>query len=68
MKHCLHCGKALCPIGTSRKNGKAHDDWATRKYHKKCWVEIKRQPSARNSQFIENQFKDLNVLNKYINT
>ena len=46
MKHCLHCGKALRPIGTSRKNGKAHDDWATRKYHKKCWVEIKCQPSG----------------------
>lgn len=34
---CLHCGKKLVPIGRSRANGKDHDDWDEREYHKKCW-------------------------------
>ena len=34
---CLKCGKKLVPVGSSRVNGKAHDDWDTRRYHKKCW-------------------------------
>ena len=40
MTECAKCGKALKPIGTARVNGKqTHPDWATRKYHKKCWKE-----------------------------
>ena len=40
-KKCERCGKALVSIGTSRKNGKRyHDDWSTRKYHKRCWKEM----------------------------
>jgi hypothetical protein len=35
--YCLYCERKLVPIGTSRENGKSHDDWADRKYHKKCW-------------------------------
>ena len=39
---CLRCGGSLRLIGKERKNGKAianktGKDWATRKYHKKCW-------------------------------
>ena len=34
---CLACGKKLVPIGTSRSNGAAHDDWDDRKYHKQCF-------------------------------
>ena len=42
MSNCEHCGKPLVPIGTSRKNGKAtHNDWGTRRLHKKCWMELK---------------------------
>lgn len=37
---CYYCKKTLIPIGNSRTNGKFHDDWKTRKYHKKCWIEI----------------------------
>jgi hypothetical protein len=40
MTECAKCGKALKPIGTARVNGKqTHPDWATRKYHKRCWKE-----------------------------
>lgn len=34
---CLHCGRTLVPVGKSRVAGANHDDWTTRKYHKKCW-------------------------------
>jgi len=45
---CIHCGKHLVAIGTSRKNGKPlstgdGDDWKDRPYHKKCWKEIQRE-------------------------
>ena len=40
MPQCEHCGKPLVTIGSGRKNGKPHADWATRKYHKKCWKEL----------------------------
>ncbi len=40
---CKHCNKTLVPIGNARSNGKSHNDWAKREYHKKCWVEIKIQ-------------------------
>jgi hypothetical protein len=35
---CIECGKVLVPVGTSRSNGKSHDDWPSRKMHKKCWI------------------------------
>lgn len=40
-KLCLHCNKPLVAIGTNRKNGAPHGDWDTRKYHKKCWADVK---------------------------
>ncbi len=38
---CWKCGGKLVPIGHSRVNGADHDDWATRKFHKQCWKELK---------------------------
>lgn len=38
--YCLHCGRKLVSIGNSRKNGKNHSDWDTRKYHKKCFIKL----------------------------
>ena len=38
---CQCCFKKLVPIGNSRANGASHDDWDGRKYHKKCWMEMK---------------------------
>ena len=35
---CRICGKYLRSIGTSRLNGKAHNDWATRDTHKACFT------------------------------
>ena len=43
---CTHCGKHLQAIGTSRKNGKPHRDWKTRRMHKKCW-KLTNPPRAR---------------------
>ena len=40
MPNCEHCDKPLTPIGTSRKNGKNHNDWYSRTLHKKCWKEL----------------------------
>jgi len=37
---CKLCKRKLVPIGRSRKNGKFHNDWNTREYHKKCWLKI----------------------------
>ena len=34
---CHYCKRALVPVGNARANGKAHNDWRTRRYHKKCW-------------------------------
>ena len=38
---CLHCNRALVAVGTARSKGAKHDDWGTRKYHKKCWKILK---------------------------
>ena len=43
---CVKCNRALTSIGLDRKNGKIsldkyNKDWDTRKYHKKCWRELK---------------------------
>jgi hypothetical protein len=34
------CGQTLVAIGYDRANGKRHDDWATRQYHKQCFKEL----------------------------
>ena len=54
---CEHCGKGLKAIGTDRKGGKEIKtgyvaDWSDRKYHKRCFKEIKMQEKvALNMQF-----------------
>ena len=37
---CAHCFGKLVPVGTARRNGKAHRDWSSRKLHKSCWTEL----------------------------
>jgi hypothetical protein len=38
-KKCEYCHTALVAIGRARANGKqTHNDWASRKYHKKCYL------------------------------
>lgn len=39
--YCHHCCTKLVPVGHARSNGRSHNDWPTRKYHKKCWKELK---------------------------
>ena len=39
-KLCGECFKPLVPIGHDRKNGASHADWKTRKYHKRCWMDL----------------------------
>jgi len=38
--NCKYCNKPLRAFGKERKNGKSHDDWETREYHKKCFKQI----------------------------
>lgn len=40
---CLACGRHLVPVGRSRMNGKDHNDWEGRQYHKKCWKEYQKE-------------------------
>ena len=40
---CWHCGNKIMPIGSSRSNGAAHNDWDGRYLHKKCWRELKEE-------------------------
>lgn len=49
---CLLCGKTIVAVGKSRKNGKNHDDWDTRQYHKKCY-----------QQCCKNKKKDIEMYN-----
>jgi hypothetical protein len=41
--YCMYCrsDRKMPNIGTSRQNGAGHDDWDSRKYHKKCWKAMK---------------------------
>jgi hypothetical protein len=48
---CSYCKKVLQPIGNKRKNGKLHNDWNTRKLHKKCFKIIIHE---KNIKMIEN--------------
>ena len=40
-RKCQICGRYMPPVGRARKTvgleGRNHDDWPTRPYHKKCW-------------------------------
>jgi len=67
MPNCKMCDKPLKPIGTARMNGKPHPDWATRKYHKSCWKELKEQDTGNyGSPFKGNSdFRD--VIRNYLN-
>jgi hypothetical protein len=38
-RKCKMCGKTLALVGDARKNGKMHQDWNTRDYHKSCYKE-----------------------------
>ena len=42
---CFECFRPLVPVGTSRANGAWHDDWETRRFHKRCWARIGRDSS-----------------------
>lgn len=43
VSRCWSCGGKLIPVGSSRFNGAAHDDWDGRYLHKKCWKELRNQ-------------------------
>jgi len=51
--YCELCEKRLVPIGQSRKNGKDHRDWDSRRFHKKC-VEPYRVQKELEKSFINN--------------
>ena len=40
MPKCVKCQKPLVSIGSKRANGKNHNDWDTRRLHKKCFKEF----------------------------
>lgn len=40
---CQNCFGAIVPFGNARANGKDHDDWPNRRFHKKCWYQLKNQ-------------------------
>ena len=39
--YCEWCGGVLVAVGSARANGADHDDWSTRKLHKRCYKEKK---------------------------
>ena len=39
--YCSWCGGVLVAVGSARANGADHDDWSTRKLHKRCYKEKK---------------------------
>jgi hypothetical protein len=48
MTDCEYCGKPLKKIGFDRSNGKYYsgnggNDWKTRKFHKKCYKQVKQE-------------------------
>jgi|LakMenEpi03Aug12_release.lakeMendotaPanAssembly.Ray.scaffolds.fasta_scaffold12371_4 hypothetical protein len=49
---CEYCNKTLPAVGLSRKNGKSHDDWSTRKFHKKCYFEYLRMKKLEKNDII----------------
>ena len=47
---CFECFRPLVPVGTSRADGAWHDDWETRRFHKRCWASIGRDSSSSESE------------------
>ena len=45
--YCWYCIKKLVPIGLNRNNGRNHNDWDNRHYHKKCWKIKKNEEDER---------------------
>lgn len=48
--YCQYCksGRRLPSIGLNRKNGRTtHEDWPSRKYHKKCWLILQNEEERR---------------------
>tara|TARA_R100000734_G_scaffold17458_1_gene13784 strand:+ start:1554 stop:1826 length:273 start_codon:yes stop_codon:yes gene_type:complete len=41
--YCEWCGGILVAVGSARANGADHDDWTTRKLHKRCYKEKKEE-------------------------
>lgn len=39
--YCKFCGRRLVAVGNARSNGKSHNDWTSREYHKKCWKQLR---------------------------
>jgi hypothetical protein len=39
---CFSCFGRLVPTGHARVNGRDHPDWDDRKYHKQCWVAMRK--------------------------
>ena len=57
MTDCEHCGRPLKKIGYDRSNGRLYTgnggkDWKNRKYHKKCYKEVKEREKI--NRMIEN--------------
>ena len=48
-RKCQICGRYMPPVGRARRaiglEGRNHDDWPKRQYHKKCWKKRKLQAS-----------------------
>ncbi len=60
MVDCIKCGKCLKIIGKYRKNGKDnHEDWKSRKLHKKCYKELKQyQDSILFNNYCDDELKN----------
>jgi len=41
--HCIECDGKLVAAGNARVNGRNHNDWETRKTHKKCFLPFTRK-------------------------
>lgn len=53
---CLKCDCLLIAVGRRRINGKNHDDWPSRKYHKQCYAIIKAERSREVSRLAKIQW------------
>lgn len=54
MPQCNFCNKPLVPIGNARKNGKFHNDWQNREFHKCCYKTICELPDILRKKWITN--------------
>lgn len=48
--YCWWCQKRLVPVGHARAGGRDHADWATRRYHKKCWLQKRREEDVQGAE------------------